>query len=266
MSKPGLEDPERVRFVLVGPQSAGNVGASARAIRNVGFLRLDLVAPECDPLSEEARRMAVGAAGVLESARVHADLDSALGGTVAALGTSRRRGKRRRPNFRLDEIAPRLPDLVARGDIAFVFGREHAGLTEAELDRCTHLVHLAASAEHGSFNLSQAVLLAAYTTRLALAGPVRARATEPLADHEGREVAYRHLEAALSACGFLKRDTSDGMMRRLRRIFGRAELSPGDVKILRGIARQVLWLARESGPSLSEEEGARPPARTRGRG
>ncbi len=265
MGRPGLEDSSRVRFVLVGPQSAGNVGASARALKNLGFGRLELVAPECDPLSEEARRMAVGAADVLEAARVHPDLDSALDGAATVLGTSRRGGKQRRPNYRLDEIAPRLPGFVAAGDAAFVFGREHAGLTEAELDRCTHLVRFAAAAEHGSFNLAQAVLLAAYTTRLALEGPPRARATEPLADHGSREIAYRHLEAALSACGFLKQDTSAGMMRRLRRVFGRAELSPGDVKILRGIARQVLWLAREAGLPLAEAKDSRPRSRPRGR-
>ena len=241
------KDPSRARFVLVGPQIAGNVGASARALKNLGFSRLAIVAPECDPFSAESRRMAVGASDVLESATVHEHLDAALDGAATVLGTSRRKGRQRRPNYRLDELADRFPSLVSRGELAFVFGREHAGLSDDELDRCTQLVHFVSSKDQGSFNLAQSVLLAAYTLKVALAGPVRERATAPLASHAEREAAYLHLEEALLAIGFLKEDTSVGMMRRLRRILGRAELAPGDAKIVRGIARQILWLARRGG-------------------
>jgi TrmH family RNA methyltransferase len=251
-----------VRFVLVGPQSGGNVGAAARALRNLGFSRLDLVAPECDPLGEEARRMAVGGAGLLGRARVHASLDEALDGAGAVIGTSRRVGRQRRPHFRLDALAPDLARLAAAGGLAFVFGREDSGLTDAELDRCTHLVHFLASEELPSYNLAQSVLLAAYTLRLSLAGPAPDERPQPLADHASREAALGHLEAALLAIGFLREDTAEGMMRRIRRILGRADLTPGDAQIVRGIARQVLWLARTAGlPVPSEAELPRPAGR-----
>lgn len=251
----GLDLCGRVRYVLVRPRSSGNVGAAARALKNLGFTRLDLVAPGCDPTDDEARRMAVSAADLLDEARVHADLDAALEGARSVVGTSRREGKQRRPRWRLDEIAPELPGLVAAGDLAFVFGREDSGLTDAELDRCTHIAHFASSEEFGSLNLAQSVLLAAYTMRLALMGPAPKGAVGPLADHASREAAYRHLEAALLSIGFLHEDTAEGMMRRLRRVLGRAGLGPGDVQILRGIARQVLWLARRAGlPAPAEDD------------
>jgi TrmH family RNA methyltransferase len=234
------------RFVLVEPQSPGNVGASARALRNLGFRRLDLVAPACQHRGQEATRMAVDGVDVLLGAGVHATLDAALEGAATVIGTSRRVGKQRRPHYRLDEIAPDLPRMAAAGEVAFLFGREASGLEDAELDRCTHLVHLLADEAYPSFNLAQAVLLAAYETRKALAGAPPA-ALETLADHESRESMYAHLEEALRAIGFLHDPTSEGMMRRLRRILGRAELTPGDVQVVRGIARQILWLAgRES--------------------
>jgi len=250
----GAADLPGVRFVLVGPQSGGNVGAAARAIKNLGFSRIDLVAPECNPRGEEARRMAVGAADLLETARVHADLDAALEGAGAAIGTSRRGGKQRSPHYRLDTFAPELARLAAAGEIAVVFGREDSGLTDAELDRCTHLVQFLSFDALPSYNLAQSVLLVAYTLRLALPGAAGGIATEPLADHASREAAYLHLEAALFSIGFLHEGAAEVMMRRIRRMLGRADLNPGDVQVLRGIARQILWLARTAGRDVPAEE------------
>lgn len=237
---------ERFRFVLVEPKAPGNVGASARALANLGFGRLDLVAPACQHRGQEATRMAVDAVDLLLAAKVHATIDEALAGASTVIGTSRRAGKQRRPHFRLDEIAGEIPRLAASGDVAFVFGREADGLEHAELDRCTHLVYFLSDDAYPSFNLAQSVLLVAYETRKAMAGAAPP-AAESIADHETREAMYLHLDAALRAVGFLQDPTSEGMMRRMRRILGRAELSAGDVKVVRGIARRILWLAgRES--------------------
>lgn len=242
---------ERFRFVLVEPKTAGNVGASARALANLGFRRLELVAPACEHRSQEATRMAVDAVDVLLGAKVHATIDEALAGAATVIGTSRRVGKQRQPHFRLDEMAPELPRLAQAGDVAFVFGREADGLEHAELDRCTHLVYFLSDEAYPSFNLAQSVLLVAYEAKKAMAG-APPPALEALADHETREAMYLHLDAALRAVGFLQDPTSEGMMRRMRRILGRAELTPGDVKVVRGIARRMLWLAGR--PSPPDEE------------
>jgi TrmH family RNA methyltransferase len=234
-----------IRFVLVEPRSSGNIGAAARALKNCGFDRLVLVAPACDPLDEEARRFAVDAKDVLLAAERVPSLDAALEGAATVVGTSGLAGKQRRPNWRLDAFAAGLSREAAKGPLAFVFGRESRGLTDDELDRCTHLVHLAASEAYTSFNLAQALLLCAYTTRLALGvEPQPAAHDEPAAVHEEREAMYAHLNEALRAIGFLKPEQEEGMARRLRRMFGRADFTSGDVKVLRGIARQILWIAR----------------------
>ena len=241
-----------VRFVLVEPQSAGNVGATARALKNLGFHRLVVVAPRCDPRDREATAMAVDAADLLAEAEILDDLDAALAGAGTVVGTTCRPGKQRRPHYRLDELVPELATLARAGDLAFVFGRENRGLTDAELDRCTHLVHFLASDEYPSFNLAQAVLLAAYEMRRALNGP-SALHFDALADDGQREAMYAHLEAALRAVGFLEDDIAVGRMRRLRRILGRAALTPGDTDVIRGIARQILGLSRAR--SAPPEEG-----------
>lgn len=247
------------RFVLVGPQSAGNVGASARALKNLGFSRLAVVAPACDPVGEEARRMAVDASDVLEAADVVFDLDRALDGASVVVGTSRRTGRQRKPHWSLPELAPALVRLVASGEVAIVFGREDSGLTDAELDRCTHLVRIPSSSAYPSLNLAQAVLLVAWELRRAATdgGEAPGAAVRPLAEHGEREAMHRHLALALDAVGFLEGDGAEGILRRLRRILGRAELDEGDVRLFRGIARQVLWAAGRAGLVVPDETALR---------
>jgi len=233
-----------VRFVLVEPQRGGNVGAAARALKNLGFERLVLVRPRFASSDAEARKMAVGAADVLERAERHEDLDAALRGARSVVGTSRRTGKYRKPHYRLDLFADELGRLAAVGELAVVFGREDSGLTDQELDRCTHLVHLPAAEAYPSFNLAQAVLLVAYELRRAMpVEPEPDDALGPPAGHEEREAMYRHLTRALLAIGFLQDDTAETMMRRLRRLLGRAGMTSEEVTVLRGIARQTLWAA-----------------------
>ena len=250
---------DRCRFVLVEPQSAGNVGSAARALKNLGFRRLDVVAPRCEPRGPEARRLAVDAADLLDAARIHDDLDAALGGAVTVVGTSRRAGKHRKPHWRVDALALEIAATATAIEVAVVFGREEHGLTDAELDRCTHLAYLPAAAAYPSFNLAQAVLLVAWELRRAAVdgpAPDASDALEPPADHARREAMYAHLEQAWLAIGFLKSDSREVVMRRLRRAVGRAALSCEEVKLLRGVARQTLWVARRAGleiPSTGSE-------------
>ncbi len=249
---------DRVRFVLVEPLAGGNIGSAARALKNLGFSRLELVRPQCDPLGPEATRMAVDAADVLQRAAVHDDLDGALAGAATVIGTSRRKGKYRTPHYPLDHFGERLARSIMGGELAVVFGREDHGLADAELDRCTHLVYLPASDCYPSFNLSHAVLLVAYELCRAAIGTAPQEWPEPPASHEEREAMYQHLQQALLAIGFLQQDTTETMMRRLRRLLGRAALTSEEVKIFRGIARQSLWIAQQAGrsvpPAVAEDD------------
>jgi tRNA/rRNA methyltransferase len=237
------------RFVLVEPRYGGNVGASARVLKNFGFGRLDLVAPREGADHEEAIRMAVDAADVLAAARTHPKLDEALDGAAIVIGTSRRMGKHRQPHHRLDALTPLLPDLAERGEVACVFGREDHGLSDADLDRCTHLAYVPTGDAYPALNVAQTIAIVAYELCRAIdvhePGAPDPEA-EALIDHAGREAMYAHLEGALLAIGFLKPGQVDGMMRRIRRILSRSELSSGDVDVVRGIARQILWLAKQA--------------------
>jgi TrmH family RNA methyltransferase len=249
-------DRARVRFVLVSPRAAGNVGAAARAIKNFGFTRLALAAPRCDPRAQDARSMAVDAADVLDEIREWPDLDTALAGARTVVGTTRRTGKHRRPHEPIDELARAAVDLTRLGEVAWVFGPEDNGLTDEDLDRCTHLAHVPTSHAFPSLNVAQAVLIAAYELSRAGAGPTPEAepSLAPPADHVEREAMYRHLEQALLAIGFLGRDTHQVRMRRIRRALGRAALTGEEVRLLRGVARQTLWVAARAGLLAAEPD------------
>ncbi|MDX1390210.1 MAG: TrmH family RNA methyltransferase, partial [Acidobacteriota bacterium] len=161
--------------------------------------------------------------------------------------------KQRRPHYRIDVLRDDWVRWTRAGELAVLFGREESGLSDAELDRCTHLVYFPSSPAYPSFNLAQSVLLTAYELRLALlddssTGPE----IEPPADHAARESMVSHLQAALEVIGFLHDDTTEPMMRQLRRMFGKASMTEAEVGIVRGIARQILWLASEAGIRVPE--------------
>lgn len=245
-------------FVLVETRTAGNVGSSARVLKNLGFGGLALAMPACDPGDDEAYRMAVDASDVLEAAAVHDDLEGALDGCGIVVGTSRRAGKHRKPHARFDDLAGDLATAIASGvRVAVLFGREDHGLSDEQLDRCTHLAYLPASDAYPSFNLAQAVAIVGWILARALeacgTGAEDDR-DEPLAGDAEREAMYRHLETALLTVGFLHRDNVVPLMRRIRRLIGRATPTAVETRLLRGIARQVLWAAGRAGlPTLDRD-------------
>jgi TrmH family RNA methyltransferase len=236
-----------VRFVLVETLSGGNVGSIARALKNFGYTRLDLVSPRCDPLGPEACRMAVDAVDLLETATVHAELDLALAGAHQVVGTTGRRGKHRRPHRPLVELPAAVGAHAAASELAIVFGREDRGLTDAELDRCTHLVYLPSTDAYRSFNLAQAVLLVAYELTRSEVSSGSDVTADPPVDHEQREALFAHLEQALITVGFINHDGAEVIMRRMRRLLGRARMTAHEASMLRGLARQILWAADRAG-------------------
>ena len=234
-----------MRFVLIEPQRGGNVGSAARALKNLGYRRLDLVRPACEPLGAEARRMAVAADDVLEQAGVHDSLDTALLGCRTVVGTTARGGKQRKPHLRIDCWAAEASQQADPGETALVFGREDHGLEDRDLDRCTHLVYLPADPAYTSFNLAQAVLLVAWELRRVDLGP--APVGDAPATDAAREAFYQHFEQALRRIGFVSDQTAPSIMRRLRRVYGRAGVSEEELATLRGLARQILWAADKGG-------------------
>lgn len=240
----------RIRIVLVNTSHPGNIGGAARAMKNMGLSQLVLVDPAVFP-SAEASARASGADDILANARVVPTLEEALVGCSLVMGTSAR--DRSLPWPLLDPRAcasKAVEDAQAGGEVALVFGREHAGLTNDELQRCHFHVHIPSAPEFSSLNLAAAVQVLAYEVRLAfLALPtsVPAVAAEPVAElatAEELEGFYGHMEAALVEIGFLDPEKPRHLMARLRRLYSRCRMERTEVSILRGILTETRKAAR----------------------
>jgi tRNA (cytidine32/uridine32-2'-O)-methyltransferase len=224
-----------VRIVLIGTTHPGNIGAVARAMKNMCLERLCLVRPKEYP-SAEATTRASGADDVLANARVCETLDEALQGCRLVVGASARLRSVQWPQLVPRECAERLLEESAQGEVAILFGRESSGLSNEELDRCHYLVHIPANADYSSLNLSQAVQVLAYELHTeSLAGKNHTSERTDSASAEMMEGFFRHLEQTMEEIGFSDPRQSDKLQRRLRRLFLRARPDVDELNILRGL-------------------------------
>ena len=241
---------DKFRVVLVEPSHPGNIGAAARAMKNMGLSRLALVTPKVFP-SPEAVSRASGAEDVLEQAQVVPTLEEALAGCRLVLGTSARLRHLPWPLVDPSRGAELAVSEAAEGaEVALVFGREHAGLTNEELQRCQYHVQIPTNPEFSSLNLGAAVQVLVYELRLAwlaFTGQGDAlveagKSTDPYDQPctvEEMEAFYQHLERSLVGIGFLHSDRPRHLMARLRRLYGRAQISHMEMNILRGILSET---------------------------
>lgn len=247
--------------MLFQPQSAGNIGAAARAIKNMGFSDLRIVSRVASGgHSGENRRlaavMAVHADDVLDAARTFPSLAAALADCAITVGTTCRTGPYREAACPVREAAAELAAESPANRVAIVFGREDHGLTNRELKLCQRLIVIPTAPEYPSLNLAQAVIVAAYELRMALAGAASSHESAELAPTAETHAMLERMEAALTAIGFLPEDNPDHVIFALRGIFGRAGLLPRDVEILNGIARQMRWAADGGHVTIAEKRRA----------
>ncbi len=246
------------RFVLVEPSHPGNVGAAARALKTMGFTRLVLVKPrELNVLKHpDAIAMASGAQDVLASVQVVDALEEALVGVQWSVALSARPRGYSPPIFTPRTAAQQACLLAAGGGVAYVFGNERVGLSNADVERCSALVHIPANPVYSSLNLAQAVQLLAYELRMAGLdqassdhAPALANglSVSVLATNDEIEQMFAHLENALIALDFLDPAQPKKLMPRLRRLFARTGLEREEINILRGLAKHIVLKTSSSG-------------------
>jgi TrmH family RNA methyltransferase len=236
-------------------------------MKNMGLMDLLLVNPRYFP-HDDATARASGAEDVLEAARVLDSLAEAIADCQYVAGASARPRTRAIswPSMTPRDCAARLHHESEQGVVAAVFGPEKSGLTNEDLDLCHTLVTIPAVPDFSSLNLAMAVQVLCYELRVAALGgqvPGSARAV-PLASAWELEHFYGHLEQVLAASGFLDTENPRYLMRRLRRLFLRAEPDRNEINILRGILtsldpRALLEQPQgESSAKASGEDGTRP--------
>lgn len=231
-----------VRIVLVEPSHPGNVGASARAMKNMGLEELVLVKPFSFP-SSQADARAGNARDVLSSAEVVSSVDEALRDSHLIIGTSARNRRIPWPNLSPKECANQVVKSFGQGEtISIVFGRESKGLTNEELQKCHFHVNIPTGEAYSSLNLGMAVQVICYEIFQAMTDNDE-YASEgwdmPKATASSIEHFFSHLESTLIDLDFHDPENPRQLMTRLRRLFNRVRMDQMEVNILRGFLSKI---------------------------
>lgn len=241
---------DRLRIVLVGTQHPGNIGAAARAMKTMGLRRLVLVAPEKAP-DRDTRAMAAGADDLVEAAPVFATLAQAVADCRWVLGATARSRRIQLEPLHPREAARRAVAATASGPVAVVFGRERTGLDNEELQLCHAAVHIPSDPAFSSLNLAAAVQVVSYELRCTLldgniTAPAAARTPPPgegAATHAELEGLFGQLAETLEQIDFHKGRAPESAMRKLRRMYLRANLDSAEVRLLRGVLTDTQRMA-----------------------
>ncbi len=244
----GYFRPMHTRFILIETSHAGNVGATARAMRVMGFDDLVLVAPRWSNVlrREETIQRASGALNVLEKARIVATLDESLDGITHLCATAMTPRDFGPPTRSPREHFATLPNPQGEGGMAFLFGSERFGMKNEDVYRSHVALSIPTDPGFGSLNLASAVQVVAYEWRLALGGYAVQEATSTPSHADAAQVAgmLQHWEESLVDIGFLDPAAPKKLMPRLNQLFNRADLSEEEVHILRGIAKAMSQSAK----------------------
>jgi tRNA (cytidine32/uridine32-2'-O)-methyltransferase len=232
-----------VRVVLVNTSHPGNIGAAARAMKNMGIKHLMLVDPRDYP-ADKATWRAASAADVLESAVVVNTLAEAVADCGLVLGASARSRTIPWTVYSAREAASKAINTAVNNKVALVFGREDRGLTNEELQQCQIHLNIPTSDEYSSLNLAMAVQVACYEMRMASMDAFVGDQPAPewdidYASSEDNERLYQHLEKTMTKAGFYNPEIPKQLPARMRRWLGRSRMDQMEVNIMRGFLAAV---------------------------
>jgi tRNA (cytidine32/uridine32-2'-O)-methyltransferase len=253
-------DFSKLRIVLVETSHPGNIGAAARAMKNMGLARLVLVKPKVWP-AREALSMAASALDVLDHAVVVNTLEEAIADCHLVIGTSARLRNMPIPLLDPAASAERVVEVMGQQEVALVFGREISGLSNEELHLCHFHVHIPVDPGYTSLNLAAAVMVLSYELRktaLQRAGqpllpPAETSWDQELATAAELDRYLDHLEEVLVQLRFHDRDNPRQLMRRLRRLYQRIQPDRMEINILRGILTAIEDAVGRQGPQPPQE-------------
>jgi tRNA/rRNA methyltransferase len=231
---------DNIGIVLAQPHIPENIGAVARAMDNMGLNRLTLVNPK-NYESQRVSRLATGSSiKLIDNMRVYEDLKEALGPYHYVIGTTARTGSLRPAITGPRRLAQDLIAISQNNLVAILFGPEDRGLSNEELRNC-HTVATIPTARFPSLNLAQAVMIICYELFLASGDRVPITASPRLANKFELEGMYDHLRDVLMKIGFIDRQNPEHWMLNIRRFLSRIPLRAREVRVIRGVCRQIDW-------------------------
>ena len=234
---------DNVSIILKQPRYPENIGAAARAIRNMGMGKLVLVDPENCDLTKVLKMATHFASDVVEEMEVYENLQEALSPYNYVVGTTARLGKRRQQINTPSKVAENLVSISGENLVAILFGPEDKGLTNKDIRYCDALVNIP-TADFSSINLAQAVMIICY--EIFNAGCAESQDFLPrLADRHELEGMYDQLKDILVRISYINPENPDYWTNKIRNFFSRLQLQAREVSIIRGICRQIDWYGKK---------------------
>lgn len=231
---------ENITIILTRPKYSGNVGSVARCAKNMGIDKIAVVNSQA-LIEEEMIQMSTHCAADLVARIEHyGEIKEALSGYHYIVGTTSRLGSARGPALTPRELAEEIVDISQNNRIALLFGSEDKGLSNEELRYCHKVVSIPTSKSLKSINLSHAVMIVCYEIFTARIGSL-SEFSPRMATSSEIEGMYAHLKNVLTKIGFLNPENPEYWMMHIRRFMSRTRLFAKDVKIIRGICRQIDW-------------------------
>jgi TrmH family RNA methyltransferase len=218
-------------FILQEPESFGNIGASARALKTCGFSNLVLVNPKIDPGHPETLWLAHQSEEIVKNAIIVDSFEEAIADKRLVIGTTQRKRHFKFPLYSPEEISEKIQLIGEKHPVAIVFGRERTGLTNKELLQCHIHSSILTATNIPALNLAQSVMIYAHTF-FRLQNMENVKYKFDLASQKELDIFYQHLFTSMENVGFVPRDSMDNFVSRFKRLLGRSLAEKRDVRLL----------------------------------
>ena len=234
---------DNISIVLLQPRYSENIGAAARAMRNMGIRQLVIVDPQNFDLSKALKLATHFASDIIEKSKFCPDLKEALSSFNYVVGTTARLGGQRQVVCTPLTLARNLIPISAKNRIAILFGPEDKGLSNEDIRYCHALVNIP-TAEFSSLNLAQSVMILCYEIFIA-GGEANEEFTPRMASRHELDGMYDQLKDILVRISYINSENPDYWLNHFRRFFTRLQLRAKEVNIIRGLCRQVDWYGKK---------------------
>ena len=234
---------DNISIVLLQPRYSENIGAAARAMRNMGIRQLVIVDPQNFDLSKALKLATHFASDIIEKSKFCPDLKEALSSFNYVVGTTARLGGQRQVVQTPLTLARKLIPISANNRIAILFGPEDKGLSNEDIRYCHALVNIPTT-EFSSLNLAQSVMILCYEIFIA-GGEANEEFTPRMATRHELDGMYDQLKDILVRISYINSENPDYWLNHFRRFFTRLQLRAKEVNIIRGLCRQVDWYGKK---------------------
>ena len=242
---------DHIAVILVKPQIPENIGAVARAMNNMGIRRLTLVKPKDHDLRRILKMATGSSVDIVEKMEIYDDLSTALNKFQYVVGTTARLGTLRPALTTPRRLARDLISISQKNHVALLFGPEDRGLSNEHLRHC-HTIATIPTDRFSSLNLAQAVMIVCYEIFLVIKEPAK-KIHPRLANKFELEGMYDHLKGVLMRIGFINPQNPEHWMLNIRRFLSRFPLRAREVRVIRGICRQLDWYAGQPAKNKGKE-------------